>query len=234
MHLRLSLAESDARRLFFGLLTIELLLVAAYALTLFSEPPRETLAQLFDLDGESNVPAWFSSAQLFAIGAGLLLATRREAPVAPSQRFLLLTALAFLFFSLDEAAMIHEKVGGALGKPDWLPSFRGKRGFWIPIYAGAGLGVVAILCRDLLDLWVHARRELLWVVAGVSIYVLGAVGMEILAFEYLFDARDPSRVGLYNLEVVAEEFLEMSGASLVLYGVCLLLLRPGSPSAPRA
>jgi len=58
-----------------------------------------SIKQLFDLDGESSIPAWFSSVQFFLIGLVLLLKSRQPDPDhPPSAIFLRLVNAGFIFF----------------------------------------------------------------------------------------------------------------------------------------
>ena len=63
--------------------------------------------KLFDLLEESNLPTWFSQAQ-FLLAAGACASAGMQDPQA--RRAWLLLAVAMTFFSLDEVAMIHERL----------------------------------------------------------------------------------------------------------------------------
>jgi len=56
---------------------------------------------------------------------------------------------------------------------------------------------------------------------GMGFVVLGGVGLEAIGYQFLRSGSTPL---LYSAEVALEEFLEMSGASVTLYGAILLLL----------
>jgi uncharacterized membrane protein len=77
--------------------------------------PFWKLTVLINLDGEANMPAWYSSMQLFLV-AGLMaifayIKFDKENKVSWN---LLLWPLIFMALSLDEAAKIHEWLGGKL------------------------------------------------------------------------------------------------------------------------
>src|SRR5688500_16471159 len=57
-----------------SLIAVELVLVSIYAKMALATSPSQ-IGVLFNLDEEANVPSWFSSTQLFAIGVVILLAT---------------------------------------------------------------------------------------------------------------------------------------------------------------
>ena len=80
------------------------------------------LVNFFDLNGETNLPSWYSAAQLALIG-GLLIVfaaseLRRGRRAAWS---VMLGGLGFLFLSLDETTSIHEHFGY------WLDHLRNRR-----------------------------------------------------------------------------------------------------------
>lgn len=56
--------------------------------------------------------------------------------------------------------------------------------------------------------------------AGAGVFLLGAVVLEIIAYEFLAD--EP--LFYYILEVAAEEFLEMLGATSILCGAAFYVL----------
>ena len=66
-----------------------------------------TDAKLFDLLRESNVPTWFSQAQFLAAGAACAAVAISEAPARTAW---MLLAATMTFFSLDEVAMLHERL----------------------------------------------------------------------------------------------------------------------------
>jgi hypothetical protein len=80
--------------------------------------PIHELNVLLDLDGERNLPTWYSSIKLFAIAACLGLLAWIERSSKGSLLFAAL-ALVFLGFSADEIIQAHEALGERLD--DLLP-----------------------------------------------------------------------------------------------------------------
>ena len=68
------------------------------------------LVHVFDLESEHNIPAWFSSSMLFVCGLllGMVAFTRRVEGARYAAHWTGLSII-FLYMSLDEAIMIHEK-----------------------------------------------------------------------------------------------------------------------------
>src|ERR1044071_1537856 len=146
---------SAARRVVWALLAVELLLVAFYWLKILcGDPPL--LNPLFDLDGEANIPAWFSSAQLLAIALTLWVTNRfRSDHTMPSRLFLNLLAAGFLVLSLDETAQIHETITGIIGSryADWVPLLLSHHKAFAVLALVAVFGVLKYFYRDAHAMW---------------------------------------------------------------------------------
>lgn len=209
----------DARRLLLYLVLVELALVAAYVLIhiLLSQYWWGPLGQLSDLGHDHSVPSWFAAVQLFAAGMVLFPISRLE----PDHKwFIRLGALVLLFLSVDEGASIHEKVTGFAKVQDVavLQAFMiENHGAWIIPYLIAGVVLLAINIKPIVAIFRKHRVASLLVIAGAVTVVSGAMGLEVLSYLYLRDGADQ----LLRAEVAAEEFLEMLGVSLVLYGILI-------------
>ncbi|NOU26671.1 MAG: hypothetical protein HOO96_02100 [Polyangiaceae bacterium] len=164
----------------------------------------------FDLDGEGNVPTWFSSAGLLACGLVAFLLRRRARG---------LTAFAFLLSAaaVDEVAMFHERAAA------WLLEHRGD----VPPITVWLLG--AVLAAALAATLVPMLRRLppvlrtRLVVSGV-VFVAAAVGVETLGQAWA--RRHGWHNAVYTFLVLLEECGEMLGAALCLRA--LLAWREGS------
>jgi len=224
------LTRRDAKKLLCSLLLFELFLVMVYILDSLVGV-QSPIHKLFNLDSESTIPAWFSSMQLCLVGILFLCswvgAVKQK---ADSRLFFLMVGLGFLFLSMDEAAEFHEKLTRVLTHIEWLPQFTG--GLWIPLYLSA-LAIFGIAGRRLIAaIWKAYPHESLVVAAGFAIILVGSVGLEIITHLFWKDGNSPV---LYRTEVVFEEFFEMAGTSVVLYGALLYALRTsGSVVVPKA
>lgn len=211
----------QAKQLFFILVCIQLLLVVAYSTDAWVQGPTGQLHAVIDLDAEGNLPTWFSSFQLSLIAITIWFWASRTKPVfSPSRRFLRAFAGLFLLLSIDETAMLHERLTNELGSRyiDWVPAYLWSH----PWKTGACLVVLASLLRAVLPhlkgIWRLDSRATKVVIAGLIVYFTGAAVLETIGYKMLVGG---SSISLYRLEVVAEEFLEMFGASLILYAVLL-------------
>lgn len=160
------------------------------------------LMQHLSLSYEGNVPTWFSSSLLLgcAIAAGTI------ARVASRwRRHWWGIAIVFGYASMDEAAEIHEHLGGLIGTQgvlyfDWI------------LFAVAILIVLSLLyLRFVIALPTVTRNGL--IVAGI-IYLGGAVGME-LPLGWWTEHHGNEGLG-YALIDWVEETLEMIGATVAL------------------
>jgi hypothetical protein len=230
VELRVPLSAAGARAMLFWLIGMELGLVLLHLVLQYTAPffPWGPIEGLFDLDEEISIPTWFSTVQLFVIGVVLMLATvcNRQTLWLPNW-LLLLGGAAFVLLSADEGAMIHERITSALKRlgQDWL-LFRGERGGWILPYLVIGVAGLLIVFRPLSKVVRRYPTESLIAVGGAVMIGVGAVGLEIVSYYFLPEQSGGMR---YEVEVAVEEFMEMAGASMILYAVLLLAGRISVP-----
>lgn len=205
------------------LLAIEVLLCAAYAVNILAGRPFRMVTRHLNLDGEANIPAWFSSLQL-ALAALLLgiFAWSHYSRQSPRSWLLLLLPGAFLALSLDEASQLHEYLGGA--SDALLPGGSRKEtvfsrtGIWMllvgpPAAVAAGLIVWAVR-----PFFAGTGRALTKIAAGMALLIIAATGVETLS--------NFTSGALNHLQIMTEEFLEMTAVTLVVWaGVDLLRVR---------
>src|SRR5436190_18988841 len=126
--------DKFAGEIFASLVACQLLLVIIYWIDHFTGCSYHALHVLFDLDGEGNIPAWFSSAQLLVVALSFLTHLLRQPPAArPSKPFFAFAAIVSFYVSVDEAGQVHEQGTAFMGKKyiDWLPGYAGKHFWWI-------------------------------------------------------------------------------------------------------
>lgn len=191
----LEIARADIRvlnRVVFVLIAAELLFVA---LNIWPTPSAATNRAL-NLDHESNIVVWFASAQLLALSfLTFLLYSKLRA------RGWLLLALGFLFLSVDETASLHESYGASLYHQYISSNY--QNGDWL-IFFSVPLLIGAFLCAHAWwKLRQVSRPSFLWGTAGLLCWI------SVLAFE--------SQGSKLRSAVIAEEFLELFGATLMLF-----------------
>lgn len=218
---RFSYSADDAKTLLRILLGFEFLLVAGYILTRIIAPGLvwAPIQAFLDVDREVSIPTWFSSVQLLAVGVMALLMARNCAQQL--KVFLVLLGLAFLFLSMDEATAVHDSIYRAAQRLK-LPSLEGKEYLvWMVPYVCGGVIGLAAAYRPVLFTWRAFPRESAWIAAGAAIFIGAGIGIEILT-HYLYERAVDER---FFLAVAAEEFFEMAGVSVILYGFMLLGIR---------
>ncbi len=210
------------KHLLYLLLGCDLALAALYGLSLHIG--GIDVHQLFDMDQEANIPAWFSSTKFFCIAALLGLYGPEALGRIGVPRFLpLLGAIVFLFLSMDESAQVHERVGRALRGNDFVPTVRNDRGAWVFVYLVVALPFLYLAARQLPKLWLNYRVLTISGLAGCAFIACGAAGVELIADQFL---RGYEQIQYYyKLSVLAEETSELLGTSLLLFAA-FTLTRP--------
>lgn len=177
-------------------LVLSLLFIAS--LTLVDDD--STVVTRFSLYGEASLPSWWSTLIIFSAGVTSLViwATTRQLG-APGMHWAIL-GFGFVALSADEAAAIHELVGGTLGT---------KLGFSEEIWPLIYLPAFAIA---LWALWTVARE----VTKPASVLLFA--GMGVLVASVLTDTVRAS----VNAKSLVEENLEMGGIGLALIALLLV------------
>lgn len=166
------------------------------------DPVIEELLPRLSLSYEHNVPTWLASSLLLACA---LAAGAIARGAASWRRHWWGVCAVFGYASLDEAAQLHEHLGGHLEAGgvlyfDWV------------IPAAAILAVLAVVFLPFVRALPGPTRRRL-VIAG-AIFVGGAVAME-LPLGWWTERAGPDSLG-YGLIDWVEETLELVGASLAL------------------
>jgi len=217
---RIIYSSGVAKRVLVTLLGFEALLISGYCMMHIVAPGPHwgPLAVLLNVDREVSIPTWFSSMQLVAVGFLLLVEARDSNEL---RFFLTIVGLGFIFLSVDESAVIHEKLVDSARRSSvrWLSDW--SYVVWMVAYLAIGLLIVLVGYRPLLVIWRKYRRETIWIAGGMAIFVIGAMGFEVLS-RLLYTADINWR---FLAAVAAEEFFEMAGVSLILYGTMLLGIR---------
>lgn len=194
------------------------LLIAALALTGFVLGWESTFLKVGE---ESNLPTWYSTIQLALIALVLGLIVTRDLRVGnPSTWPLVLPPGLFALLSLDEAAMVHERLG------DWLLATWGmgeglRTGPWMFFYAPF-IGILVLATARTLWPYIQGRwYVLVLLVLGLCWLGVSAVGLEVLANMTQEHSLAQKGLGFF------EEIGELIGATLLLWGSVVLLDHEG-------
>jgi hypothetical protein len=228
--------------------TLALSLLSLIANVMWAQQTRgaETAIQLFGVDQEGSLPTWWSALLLVSLGGLTWLVAHHRKSIRWSER-LAWWALAggFVFLSIDESCMLHERIGRRV---QWDGSLHHAR--WILLWLPPPLILAALIFWQL---WRASRRFVLGMILGVVVFLSGAVGMEALNATYRYNAETlvrqqealanqdninastpPDwRVGStyypYALGTALEELLEVLGA-VIWFAVLLNLYREQTES----
>jgi len=166
---------------------------------------------LFNLNGESNVPAFFST--LLLLGASALLVVNARIYAKNDRWFVkywLFLAVIFLFLGVDEFSSLHERLTVPVRN---LFDTEGVFYFaWIIPYAVLLLCVGLVLLRFMFR--IDRGIAVGFVVAG-GVFVFGAVGMEMLGGS----EAEVSGQATFTFVMLAtiEEVMEMSGVIIFIH-----------------
>ncbi|MCH7669030.1 MAG: hypothetical protein IIC71_07505 [Acidobacteria bacterium] len=170
---------------------------------------------------ENNIPTWFSSVQLFAIGAVLSIIVVRDAsPKRPLTWTISVVPGLFVLLSLDEVAMFHERLG------DWL---RGSTdvgsgvlsGPWVLIFVPV-IGLLTVAAAIVFRPYLRGRSDVVALaIVGFAMLGFSAVGLELAGN---FPA---SGSLLQKLLIFAEEIGEMLAANMILWSAVLVVQHEG-------
>jgi hypothetical protein len=172
------------------------------------------LVPLFDLGTDSSVPTWYASITLLicSILLGIISMDKRKNKDRFTVHWAVLSFI-FLYLSIDEVARIHEVIGDTLGR------FTGRtHGLFFFAWVIYGMAFVLVLVPPYVKfLWHLPRKTMtLFILAG-TIYVGGALGMEMINARYA-DFHGFRNL-TYQLMTALEEFLEMSGIAIFIYAL---------------
>lgn len=177
-------------------------------------------AELFDVQNDKTIPTWFSSL-LLLIAAILIWQLQRAGSSEPwATRGPLLRTLTagFLLMSIDETASIHEHLNDPLAK--WVAPTGPFRFGWVLVGIPFVILVAAFFGRWVLSLPSPDRS---WVILGGVLFVVGAIGFEMLGSELLALHIHGVEGGVAHIE----ELCEMLGVVAFIEGTVRLLRRTG-------
>lgn len=203
-------------RLLFVLLAIDAVLVLGYLITRSSDAVPGVFRLLFDLSGEGNFATWFSSTQLAAVAFAAGIRAGQLRRNQPHWRIYALAALGFLFLSMDEGAMIHERLSFVAKKHGLMQgTYIGEQSDLIVAigYLVAGAVLLVAVRRSIRPFLADGRGFAMIVAGCVSLFVGAAIIDNIVAYPYL------TTVG----QAALEDGMELAGGSLILSGFVLRL-----------
>lgn len=216
--------------------TVLLLLLSGAVALLVDVDATPTFAQLFDVDGEGNLPTWWNTVLLASVGALAWVGSRVAAQGPRQRRGWLVIGVVALLLSFDEAARLHER-SSILVSDLSIGTFP-----WLVVGAVVALTGTGVLVLETRSMPAEVRRRL---GAALSIYLSGALGLE--AVSGFFVRRD--ELSIAGVLSHVEEGMEMGACILAIWALLAHLLplsavpgrqdgsatgeAPSSPGAPQ-
>lgn len=181
---------------------------------LFNQERFGIIISMLNFNFEYNIPTLFSSLNL---GICSLLTYYISIHQKKNKKFKywLFLSVIFLFLSLDEALMIHERIGKITREHF---SFTGFLYYaWVLPYGILSALVFLYLRHFLTQLPTKFRN--LFLLSGF-IYIIGALGFEMMGAAVDFQLVNKTKFNLiYNILYSIEETLEMLGIILFIYAL---------------
>jgi len=186
----------------------------------WGETNRPLLYSLFNMDWEGNVPTLFSAMNLFFSALLLLYLSKVEQNNGGCWHFHYLSlGILFLFLSYDEIWSLHEKISGMLSRYLHTQSL---------LTLGTVLFAMILLPSLVVFFWrlllALPRRIALEMILCAVIFLMGAVGMEMVSIGYA-QAQGTKADLKYQMLAIIEETLEMVGVAIFNYTLLKLLLQ---------
>lgn len=174
---------------------------------------RDTLAPIFNIDKEQNIPTLYSwSALLFC---AMLLATIAQAKKATRDRYVnhwRILAIIFAYLSIDEALSLHEK----FIEPLRTSLNTGGILYYAWVIPGAIFAIAVFLGFLKFINALPTKTKRLFLTAG-AVFIGGALGMELLSGAYAELYTDENFVTAVLTSI--EEFMEMTGIIIFIYAL---------------
>lgn len=169
----------------------------------------------FGMDEEVSAPTWYAASLLLAISFFMWLMGLAVKETAWKSRMWQGLAVVFLLLSIDEGSSIHEVISDPIREILNIDSGFLYFAWVVPAFVLVG-GFLVWVAR----LWISLPTTVKTLMAmGLTIYVGGAVGVELLEARY-FTERGVD-FG-YTLLVAIEESMELVGLILILYSTMRL------------
>lgn len=225
MNTKIYIAEKHLKKSFLIFVSFQIFMALIYLLNNILDQPYYQINSFFSLDGEFNIPALFSMGQLFLVSVVFFsISYNKKKHKLNIRIFFLILSFGFLFLCFDEYFAFHERASSFLKTNNTLglPSFKGNHGYWILPYILFCVLFVILSFRTIIKIWSEYKKEMKIILVGIILFLFGAVGLEIISYEFLRAQNSNYDTLFYIIEVVFEELSEMMGISLILFSTILI------------
>jgi hypothetical protein len=176
----------------------------------------DLLMRSFYTDAEANIPTYFNTILLFIPSLFLAIISMWKNSVKDKFRIHWFgLSLVFLYLSMDEAAVLHEKLIAPMRS---LFNFEGYGGLFYFAWVIPGMAAVLLFILAYLRFFLHLENNYKFLFfISLAIYVGGIIGGEMLSGHFA------ETIGLknftYAMYTSIEESLEWIGCSLTIYSL---------------
>jgi hypothetical protein len=172
------------------------------------------LTTLFDVDGENNIPSFFSFAiMMYAVSLLGYIAMHHRSTDRTRTAYWAGLAVVFTYLALDEGFELHERIGRVAA--GWIGAHELSTYAWLVPYAVLCVVFVAVYARFLFQL---PRIDAMRILRAGIVYVMGAGVAEAIGAVYVHVYHTEHAIG-YDVETAIEESLEMAGVILFIYAL---------------
>lgn len=169
----------------------------------------------FDIDKEGNLASLFSGAKLWFVATLAFIHALILSRLNISRRIVvpwILFALGMLYIGLDDMMGIHERIGFVLNNRLGMGGFKGESFNWLLYFSPFIVTALVVFGAIIIHIYKTYRRAVWLLIAGVLLWI-GSIGTEIYGRQLIVQPNTP--VPLYHKLIVAEEALELIGATLI-------------------
>lgn len=202
-----------------ALLILVIVLIAASLITQFTVyylphyPLKLTLVRLFNLDGEANIPAVYSTFALCLCSILLTIIARTKKSVGNRYfRHWQVLSIVFLLLSLDELVSLHEILIDIMSGTSYSTGLF----YFSWVIPGGIFALCCLLGFMKLLASLPSKIRYLFLIAG-TIFVTGSLGIEMLG-GYYTEIYGQENI-TYSILTTIEESLEMLGIIVFIYAL---------------
>jgi hypothetical protein len=193
--------------------------------------PESFFFRKTNFDSERNLPAIFSGILHIAASYSLAMVAISQLNFKNSKSMWWVLSFIFFFLGVDEILVLHEKIEGNLAGFEENGVFFYN---WIVLYGSGILILGAFMAKSL---WSLPRKTLyLFITAGI-IFVLGAIVLESIAGNLVFQRQlNPEVVKITPAVFILatlEELFEMLGVTIFIFAILDFLYRYRVPKTEK-
>jgi len=162
----------------------------------------QSAIELFSVDREGSLPTWWAVLLLASVGGltWLVSLSRTSASLTEKLAWWILAA-GFIFLSVDECCMLHERIGSKVKLQGSLHHAR-----WILLWLPPAILIAGVVFWRL---WRASKKLVLGMTLGVVVFLSGAVGAEMFNASYRYQQETNTRQEVIDAHAAGDtDFIE--------------------------